>query len=108
MFRRQIHNSRRWISHYSYPRKSSKVLIRSVVVATSVAAAAAVVANQQFVGGSIHNDAAPTAAAPRSAAAPTKTRSDDGDEGLRLLVWGSNRFAFPHSTSPLQSGYANG
>ena len=95
MFRRQINNSRRWISHYSHPRKSSTVLIRNVVVATSVAAAAAAVANQQFVG-SIHNDAAaPSTAAPCSnqAAAPAtaKIRSDDGDEGLRLLVWGSNR-----------------
>ena len=105
MFRRQINNGRRWISHYSRPRKSSTALIRSVVVATSVAAAAAAVANQQFVGGSIHNDAAPSPAAPRSdqAAAPgkvEKTREDDGDEGLRLLVWGSNRFAFPPSTHP--------
>ncbi|KAH9057096.1 RCC1/BLIP-II [Lactarius deliciosus] len=95
MFRRQINNSRRWVSHHSRPRKSSTVLIRGVVVATSVAAAAAAVANQQFVGGSIHNDAAPSTAAPRldqTAAArgnvPT-TREDE--EGLRLLVWGSNR-----------------
>jgi hypothetical protein len=96
MFRRQINNSRRWISHHSRPPKSSTVLIRGVVVATSVAAAAAAIANQQFVGGSIHNDAAPSTAAPRSdqTAAPAKTRDNDGDEGLRLLVWGSNRFAF--------------
>jgi hypothetical protein len=69
-------------------------------VATSVAAAAAAaIANQQFVGGSIHNDAAPGTAAPRSGqtSAPVKTRDDDGDEGLRLLVWGSNKFAFSHS-----------
>lgn len=61
-------------------------------MATSFAAAAAAVANQQFVEGSIHNDAAPSY--PNQAAAPgkiTRTREDDGDEGLRLLVWGSNR-----------------
>lgn len=69
-------------------------------MATSVAAAAAAaVANQQFVGGgTIHNDAVPSTAAPRSdqtAAPAKKTRDIDGDEGLRLLVWGSNRFRFP-------------
>ena len=110
MFRSQIHNSRRWISHYSRPPKSSKVLIRGVVVATSVAAAAAAVANQQFVGaGTIHNDAVPSStAAPRSdpTAAPAKTRDIDGDEGLRLLVWGSNRFAFLLTLAFL--GYSDG
>ncbi|KAH9039401.1 RCC1/BLIP-II [Lactarius hengduanensis] len=96
MFRRQINNSRRWVSHYSRPRKSSTVLIRGVVVATSVAAAAAAVANQQFVGGSIHNDsdAAPSTAAPRldqAAARGNVPTTREDEEGLRLLVWGSNR-----------------
>lgn len=68
-------------------------------MATSVAAAAAAVANQQYVGGTIHNDAAPSTAAPCSGqiAAPTKTRDNGDDEGLRLLVWGSNR---SHIISP--------
>ncbi|KAI9457802.1 RCC1/BLIP-II [Lactarius psammicola] len=91
MFRRQINHSRRWISHYSRSRKSSTVLIRGAVVATSAAAAAAAVANQQLVGGSIHNDAVPSTVAPRSNQVVTKMREEDGDEGLRLLVWGSNR-----------------
>ncbi|KAH9057653.1 RCC1/BLIP-II [Lactarius vividus] len=95
MFRRQINNSRRWISHHSRPRKSSTVLIRGVVVATSVAAAAAAAAvgNQQFVGGSIHNDAAPSSAAPHleQAVARKNVPTLEDGEGLRLLVWGSNR-----------------
>jgi hypothetical protein len=106
MFRRHINNSRRWISHYSHPRKTSTVLIRGVVVATSVAAAAVAVTNQQFVGGTIHNDAVPSTATPRSnqAAAPrkaVKTREDDCDDGLRLLVWGSNRFVRYPPLTPL-------
>ncbi|KAI9433941.1 RCC1/BLIP-II [Lactarius indigo] len=63
-------------------------------MAASVAAAAAAVANQQFVGGSIHNDVAPSTAAPRldQEAAPEKIpKSRKDEEGPRLLVWGSNR-----------------
>ena len=98
MFRRQINNSRRWISYYSRPRKSSTVFIRGVAVATSVAAAAVAVANQQFAGGPIHNDAVPSTAAPRSNQAAS--REDDGGEGLRLLVWGSNRFVLRYCPPP--------
>ena len=104
-----MYNNRRWISHYSRPLKSSKVLIRGVVVATSVATAAAAVANQQLVGGgTIHNDAVPSTAALRSdqTAAPAKKARDiDGDEGLRLPVWGSNRLLSP---MPAFLGYSDG
>ena len=74
-------------------------------MATSVAAAAVAVTSQQLVGGSIHNDAAPSTAAPGSnQTAPgmaAKTREDGGDEGLRLLVWGSNRFVRFPTLQPL-------
>ena len=69
-------------------------------MATSVAAAAAAaaVANQQFAGGPIYNDAVPSNAAPRSNQAAS--REDDGGEGLRLLVWGSNRFVLRYCPPP--------
>ncbi|KAH9171455.1 RCC1/BLIP-II [Lactarius sanguifluus] len=76
MFRRQINNSRRWVSH----------LFAGVVVATSVAAAAAAVANQQFVGGSIHNDAAPSTAAPRLDQTAAHGNVPTTQRGLRTVA----------------------
>ena len=72
-------------------------------MATSVAAAAAVatIAFQQAIAGSIHNDnASPSvpAAAVSSKVNPGEIVKVGGDEEeLRLLVWGSNRFALTSS-----------
>jgi hypothetical protein len=107
MFRRQtktVFNSHRWFSHRSGSRKSSYALTRGAALATSVAAvAAATIASQKFIGGSIHNDTAATAVPSNgnlgtTVAARVRTGCDD-DEGLKLLVWGSNRSVRRFSTT---------
>ena len=104
MFRRQANitfNSRRWVSHHTRPRKLVYTLTSGAAFATSVAvvaAAAATVAGQKYIeGSSIHNDAPATSISTvtsekmKAGTARVGGANDNGDEELKLMVWGSNR-----------------